>query len=1402
MNGSVMTAKSVFSEGLIMDFSPDNTQANSLTSALNATLLTFNGNEMALQNDMGNGRVETAYLPEGYVPIGTCEFGDIIYIVSYNPIINKSQIGCFPSPERNISSDEIGGLGASLKWTDFQGSDEYGSPNGEIISSSVKKVLYGTRNMTSGDKYIIYSQELDKAENNKYLSDYANTSHQHKRFPKLVKIHVVSIEESGKITYLDSSTKWYKENNFYIQNQKNIIDKPDLDSYRTMVSSAYSIFSSKVSGKLALLIELEKINGFSCTWGAYTNELLSFPELGKEDEYKGNEYKIYWNFNWSTENDNINPSAVVLTKSEWTGEDDTHAGQYQEWKYVKDTENNYDGWVLGGKNGEWEQKLEVPTSYPDNNYKYQTISRQYSPEDYSGTFQEFITQYSYDAQLDKFLGSTKIFENEELPQVELTKVNLSRNPTNGIPEEGTYYFNCSSSYMKNGQIKYYTNYNNKLEPVKPVQVTDDIINNYFKYPIVKHFYDFRIPLQQNIKGTWKNLNINNLIYHYELTPAMPYGLLREFSQDGYIDFKKIGTKSIALNSWRYYNYENTSTFTWGLEAYTEPNKGISEVVFIFYDNNGPAAAYHNTGKASYNGKFTEYFTLNTSGTNYKLNNKGIDGKEFYHKGEPIYKDSALESNIYLDENGNVVSKSGMDENKEYYLNDAGTLYSNCLYLVKVIIKYCNVGALGDYIEDDSQYIEDYRWYWTNTMFNEYYYSVQDFRELQFSLNLDCQAIFETVKDKWEIKTAQYYTNDDFSESINSQNSHKSLSATVQFINQDNSQNDNIKMAVRAGLQKDYNMFNIDERSLGNIQTRIFLANEYIHNYPEQPEVRFTEKDTTISSEIYPTLATNLTGIVDSSTSDTLNKLVGSTTEGTGEELYDSPTAYQNYTNNFHLSSNTTSDKEGNSSDKSKLIYIDSQTQEETETTNFTIFQTPLSNIYYDEANSKIADSRKYLLTLKGIHYSKYYYHSKLDNSPRKILKSFVANKQDLDTYSLGVGPDGKTIQYIRILFCSIFNNVGQSARFDSAIVTMQGNQISDIDSHLSLKGDGNKNIHDGLDSIADIVLPKFNFLFPMGIAYSDHSEELEKGNKPSKALLNDRKLISNNIKLERNKQLQTGDLGGTLCGISVDGAIEPGDHMRYENTLTYFTPIVLGYLTQLFHLSSDTEVIQQYLPDNYMYLQDNYSVYGRDVVIELKPNEKDPNQSSDHNSLLVFRSFSYQSYLNEVVNHVPEKDRNRLKQESNVSLQLNGCLRTAPLEVKIQYIPPAIDPIKNQDKVIVKSIYSEIPQFVSQPFTEGLVYYYDLATESFVNVGQGYSLRKLTNYNIGETSIQASLSNNTTTFGISKMKRLLTSSNGILSLQQIPSGSTSTYKIKVTEGEKQDDPMYLTGFYYKVNYYD
>ena len=180
MANTIRASKSTFSGGLVMDLAPDTTPNTVLTSALNATLVTFNGNEMQLQNDMGNGRVETARLPEGYIPVGTCEFGDIIYIVSYNPLTNKSQIGCFPSPERNISSEEIGSTGQTLSFTDFQEIelDQQGNPikkevdaqnnpiqdeskkyilTGKLKTNSVKKIIYNNK-LNPGDKFIVCAE--------------------------------------------------------------------------------------------------------------------------------------------------------------------------------------------------------------------------------------------------------------------------------------------------------------------------------------------------------------------------------------------------------------------------------------------------------------------------------------------------------------------------------------------------------------------------------------------------------------------------------------------------------------------------------------------------------------------------------------------------------------------------------------------------------------------------------------------------------------------------------------------------------------------------------------------------------------------------------------------------------------------------------------------------------------------------------------------------------------------------------------------------------------------------------------------------------------------------------------------------------------------------------------------
>jgi hypothetical protein len=91
---------------------------------------------------------------------------------------------------------------------------------------------------------------------------------------------------------------------------------------------------------------------------------------------------------------------------------------------------------------------------------------------------------------------------------------------------------------------------------------------------------------------------------------MDYGLLREYAVEGYIDFSKIGTGAIDLTHWKYYNTENISTLTLGLDAYVEENKGIAEVALEFYDNQGYAATYHIRNRESYSGIFTEVIPLN------------------------------------------------------------------------------------------------------------------------------------------------------------------------------------------------------------------------------------------------------------------------------------------------------------------------------------------------------------------------------------------------------------------------------------------------------------------------------------------------------------------------------------------------------------------------------------------------------------------------------------------------------------------------------------------------------------------------------------------------------------------------------------------------------------------------
>lgn len=276
-----------FNKGLIMDLNPLVTPNDSLVNCLNGTLITYNGNENVLQNDMGNGRVETAYLPQGYIPLGTTQLGGIMYIVSYNPIIKKSQIGCFPSPERNVTSDELNIPKNSLVLSDLF--------NGDHIKSKFKKLILLEDVLHPGDKFQVGCSQLNGSQNIISAQEQGNTNPD--KYPKYLKLNVVAIQDNGIINNLNNSLIWH-DNNYYIlgTNLEKNGEKLNLDEYRGLIQSNYNVFDSKVDGKLAILAELECVDTFSVSWDAIKKDAS---------------WQIYLYLNWSYSNQ-VSPDKINL----------------------------------------------------------------------------------------------------------------------------------------------------------------------------------------------------------------------------------------------------------------------------------------------------------------------------------------------------------------------------------------------------------------------------------------------------------------------------------------------------------------------------------------------------------------------------------------------------------------------------------------------------------------------------------------------------------------------------------------------------------------------------------------------------------------------------------------------------------------------------------------------------------------------------------------------------------------------------------------------------------------------------------------------------------------------------------------------------------------------------------
>lgn len=670
-----------FGEGLIMDFAPDNTPNTSLSNALNATLLTYNGNEMSLQNDMGNGRVESAYLPEGYIPVGVCEFGDIIYIASYNPLINKSQIGCFPSPERNISNKEVSDLNTKFN------SKELVKENGTIVNSNIKKIIFGNKNIGPGDKFIISWGEAG-LNNRDCISNFGNTTQSFAEgesyWPKLVKVHIVSIQDDGKLIYLDNDVQWYPtrddysdedkgkdpskkmDNSFPISTEKFldeegvIEDLYNLDEYRHALNCQYSVFQQKVSGKLGILLELESINNFNCGHKVFRRNHKT--EDGKEEEV----FDIYLSASWDTDNYNINPSGIIITESNLKNMSLVKEETFINKKISEETSEEIsektiikykDYLTVSGKDKykrdrmiEFTRlyKLEEPgDTYEDfKNNSYYTRVKDYLSFPVPGSIRE-----KYGNKLSTDFSAVGKLENAVPIEPTPKKSKVPEDITTTIPPEYNIYkysplikniirayevkddckvpmtitkesTTLGAYYFNPEKIekgKYITTIGGTEVVLQPEAVSDDVVVNTFKRPVlVKVATVKKNKLDKDAKD--KEFYIN-----YTVCPCMPYGILDHLAISNTINFNKDQDGSVNLDTWKYYVNADSITLNYGLTTNLkeDENEIVDKVVMEFYDNQGLSASYEIKNQDTFDAKFTEYIELDQESSNYKILNTRI-----------------------------------------------------------------------------------------------------------------------------------------------------------------------------------------------------------------------------------------------------------------------------------------------------------------------------------------------------------------------------------------------------------------------------------------------------------------------------------------------------------------------------------------------------------------------------------------------------------------------------------------------------------------------------------------------------------------------------------------------------------------------------------------------------------
>ena len=566
-----MQAQNTFNEGMVLDNHPLMTPNTVLTDALNATLVTMNGNEMVLQNDMGNARVENAKLPPGYIPIGMKEYGGIIYIACYNPLTNKGQIGCFPSPQRQKTATQISEITPTFKFPDVTYIKEENDEERYKINSLLTKCEIFPKGtiIRSGDKFSVGlpissmfgTDNIDSTGEN-FISNYDNVENGLVKTPmnRMYTFGVATLDNNGQLRDITNQLKRYKGgqqvqfsnidsdlykfNCGYWQNEMSTEDKDGLVSSELMdqtnVQSKLNTYNSKLFGRLFLYAKYNTVQSIEVS-------VIGYKKLDDNNTIN-------------------NPIYTGHTDSDYS---DVELPLIQNQKYLQ-----IDSKIL----------LLIYV-----NYKYNCPDGSKSLN--SKNLVEPLEGYKY------------YFDKSNQNIIRGIQFIINNNSIYNLP------FSIPNDYNKNYNLGYgYPLY--------------DKITNIYSFSQV-----YTLPLNTTDKISWTAYPVT---YFYD--NGLKFGEIPDESVSGELNPDNINSGKMELNAWRYYVNNDRVLLTWGFESYPRENDVISEVSFSFYDvaYNTLKWKFFTKERVSYNGEFNENFDIsNFISDNSNYNTSVIPNKLFY-----------------------------------------------------------------------------------------------------------------------------------------------------------------------------------------------------------------------------------------------------------------------------------------------------------------------------------------------------------------------------------------------------------------------------------------------------------------------------------------------------------------------------------------------------------------------------------------------------------------------------------------------------------------------------------------------------------------------------------------------------------------------------------------------------